>query len=398
MGLALLGGVLTLVNLDNLGTLLKQCRFGPLFHAFLLFLGGTLSSSIAWQILLVPLGYRIRLWQSLRLSLVGFFLNNLVPSGVGGDVFRIWAAGTMGVNRVHAAASVFVERWSAFLALFTATFVSYVLAFPLLHGVEVGSVLGRFWAPLARIRLDMLMGGFLVFMGLAFIASTSLALYLGSRRSPWVERFSFGVPAQEFFEAVSVYRRHCGLFLVAATVNWASPLLEGLAFSSIADALGLNLSPLLFLAFTPIFRVLNHLPVSVNAVGTQEIASLVFWQPLGAQPDEAVAISILIHALKVSVSMVGAPFYFVGRGYRVESLVEVPSASGSSVVGAGVSVGDGVGAPVGDGAGVPAGDGAGGSAGDGASVSVGDGAGRVGTSVPAGDGAGRVGAAGESGQ
>jgi hypothetical protein len=58
----------------------------------------------------------------------------------------------------------------------------------------------------------------------------------------------------------------------------------------------------------------------VNAVGTQELASIVFWNPLGATPDEAVAISLLIHALKISVSALGAPLYLVGQRYRVEYL------------------------------------------------------------------------------
>jgi len=58
-------------------------------------------------------------------------------------------------------------------------------------------------------------------------------------------------------------------------------------------------------------------------VGTQELASIVFWNPLGATPDQAVAISLLIHALKISVSALGAPLYLVGGRYRVERF-EVP--------------------------------------------------------------------------
>lgn len=327
LGLALLVLVLVQVQVDvgNLAALLARCRIAPLLEAFGLFLGAALAGSLAWRIVLIPLGYRLHLGQAARLSLVGFFLNNLVPSGLGGDVYRVFALAGMGVPRVHAAASVLVERWSAFLALLVATALSLAAAFPLLRGIEVGSVLGRFWAPLGHLRLDWMVGGFLVALGLAFVLSTALALAAARRGGGALERLSLGAPSAAFLASLQVYRRNPRVFLLATAVNLSSPFLEGLAFSSIAAALGLDLSPLLFLAFTPMFRVLNHLPLSVNAVGTQELASVVFWQPLGATADEAVAISLLIHALKVSVSLLGGPLYLVGRPYRVESFQELPA-------------------------------------------------------------------------
>lgn len=324
LGLGILVWALAQVDLYSLGSLLARSRALPLAEAFLLFLGGAVASSLAWQILLVPLGYRLHLGQAVRLSLVGFFLNNLIPSGLGGDVYRVFALGAMGADRVQAAASVVVERWSAFLALLVATALSYAAALPLLRGAEASSLLGELWPPLARLRLDWMMGVFLVLLTVAFLVSTVVALAAGRSGGSLLQRLSMGLPAADFLASVQVYRHHPGAFLAASVVNLASPLLEGLAFSSIADALGLEFSPLLFLAFTPIFRVLNHLPLSVNAVGTQEVASIVFWDPLGASPDQAVAISILIHALKISVSALGAPLYLVGQQYRVERREVVP--------------------------------------------------------------------------
>lgn len=323
LGAVLLTWALSLVELEDLGGLLVRCRPLPLAEAFVLFLGAALASSLAWQVLLIPLGFRLHLGQAVRLSMIGFFLNNLIPSGLGGDVYRVFALSGFGVPRVQAAASVVVERWSAFLALLVATGLSYAAAFPLLRGAEAPDFLQSLWPPLAHLRLDWLMGLFLLALALAFAGSTCLALSAGRSGAPLLERFSLGVPTAGFLAVLQQYRRHPATFLAASAINLASPLLEGLAFSSIADALGLELSPLLFLAFTPIFRVLNHLPVSVNAVGTQELASIVFWNPLGATPDQAVAISLLIHALKISVSALGAPLYLVGNRYQVERF-EVP--------------------------------------------------------------------------
>lgn len=319
VGLLILAWALNHVDLGDLGALLRGCRPLPLAHAFLLFFAAAVTGSIAWRMLLLPLGYELHLGQAVRLSLIGFFINNLVPTGLGGDVYRAVALSGMGVPRVASAASVVVERWSAFLALLVATYLSYALALPLLRTATTGTHLG---GPFAHLRLDLLMGAFLVALTAAFGISTWLAV-----RAPdgWARRMSLGAPVAAFLETVGVYRRHPGTFLAAAAVNLGSPLLEGLAFSSIADALGLQLSPLLFLAFTPMFRVLNHLPLSVNAVGTQEVASLVFWNPLGATMDQALAISLLIHALKISVSALGAPLYLVGSRYRVRMIQDLGS-------------------------------------------------------------------------
>lgn len=319
VGLLILAWALSLVELKDLGGLLAGCRPVPLAHAFLLFFAAAVTGSIAWRMLLLPLGYELHLAQAVRLSLIGFFINNLVPSGLGGDVYRAVAISGMGVPRVAAAASVVVERWSAFLALLVATFLSYAMALPLLRTATTGTHLG---GPFAHLRLDHVMGVFLVALTIAFVGSTWLAI-----RAPegWARRMSLGAPVASFLEVVGVYRRHPGVFFAAAAVNLGSPLLEGLAFSSIADALGLQLSPLLFLAFTPMFRVLNHLPVSVNAVGTQEVASIVFWNPLGATMDQALAISLLIHALKISVSALGAPLYLVGSRYKVRMIQDLVS-------------------------------------------------------------------------
>ncbi len=310
-------GVLTLVSTDSLGEVLSRCRLVPLLHAVVLFFCACTSVGWAWQVLLYPWGYRLGMLPAMRLSLLGFFFNNMVPAGVTGEVYRVFAIERMGVKRVHAVASVFVERWSAFLALIIATAASIVCGWDWLHGVEVGSSLGQFYAPLSKLRLDYLMVLFLLLLTLGFVG-ISLWLFWAAKHRPraW-DRYRFEVSLNSLVQAISHYRQYGWHFLAATAINLASPLLEGLAFSSIADALGMELSPVLFLVFTPIFRAINHLPITFNAVGTQEVASVIFWQPLGALPEQAVAISVMIHALKIAVSLLGGPLYFVGRDYRV---------------------------------------------------------------------------------
>ncbi|MBQ7569075.1 flippase-like domain-containing protein [bacterium] len=320
MAVLLIAGVAALVSLDNVWQLLISCRLQPLLHAFLLFFLACTSVGWAWQILLRPCGYKLDMLPAMRLSLLGFFFNNLVPSGVTGEVYRVYAISQMGLPKVHAAASVFVERWSAFLALILATGVSGWAGWPWLQGVKVGSALGQFYQPLEQARLDYMLLAFLILLVVGFLG-ISLWLWWAAGHSPqaW-ERYRLGISVPELVNGIAAYFRCPRYFLLATLINLASPLLEGLAFSSIADALGMELSPTLFLVFTPIFRILHHLPITINALGTQEVASVIFWQPLGAAPEQAVAISVLIHVLKISISLLGGPLYFIGQDYRVQTV------------------------------------------------------------------------------
>lgn len=293
MGLLCLWIVARTVDPATLGALLARCRPGPLVLAALLYLSGSLVGAVSWKVILRALGHPIGLGPATRLTLVGFVLNNLIPGGVAGDVYRALGAD---VPRTVGAVSVVVERWAAFLALLVATAVSYALAFPLLHGVTVQ---GGF-------RLDVLMAALLAALTVFFLVSTRWAMRAEADR--------FGATAGEFVNVLEGFRGHRRAFLVASFLNLWSPVLEGLAFSCAAAALGASLSPLLFLAFTPVFRVVTHLPLSVNAVGTQEVASLLLWEPLGASAELALGISLLMHALKIAVSLLGLPFYLLGAG------------------------------------------------------------------------------------
>lgn len=306
VGLLCLWIVARTVDPASLAGLLARCRPGPLVVAALLFLSGSVAGALSWMVILKPLGYPLGLWPAVRLTLVGFVLNNLIPGGVAGDVYRVFGLSALGVPKAVGAVSVVVERWAAFLALLVATAVSYAMAFPLLQGVSVDPTWVPSWTPPLLLRMDFMVGAILVALTAVFAASTA-----GAMAAAGHEAERFGAATGEFLEALETFRGNRRAFLMAAAINLWSPVLEGLAFSCAAAALGASLSPLLFLAFTPVFRVVTHLPVSVNALGTQEVASLMLWEPLGATAEVAVGISLLMHGLKIVVSLLGLPLYLM---------------------------------------------------------------------------------------
>src|SRR5438128_6925729 len=69
-------------------------------------------SSLRWQLLAQPLGFRQPLGQFVRLYFIGMFFNLVLPTSVGGDVVRAWYLAENSRRRSAALVSVLLERGS----------------------------------------------------------------------------------------------------------------------------------------------------------------------------------------------------------------------------------------------------------------------------------------------
>ncbi len=101
--------------------------------AFLLYaLLGSMVRGLRWRALVVPLGYPIRLIRSTELFLIGTFFNQILPSGMGGDVVKTLMVakdrGTDGLGRARAASSVIVDRALGLLPLLAVGLVAALIA------------------------------------------------------------------------------------------------------------------------------------------------------------------------------------------------------------------------------------------------------------------------------
>ena len=56
--------------------------------------------------------------------------------------------------------------------------------------------------------------------------------------------------------------------------------------------------------------MIYHIPVTVNAVGTQDAALVLFLKSFGVEPVVSLSISLIAHGLQVMVAALGALSYF----------------------------------------------------------------------------------------
>lgn len=282
--------------------------------SLLLFLLGAVPAALVWKYTLHLMKVRINLWNSWRLSLIGFFWNNIVPGGVAGDLARVWALHNNRVAVPKGAASVLIERWSAFFALFFASLAAWFLAAPIFENLKLPEAVGRYFPGL---DLPDLKWGMLTVIGvmaavllLGSVLMWSTGVWQGLR-DKFLHKFSLGASVAEFGQELLAGRKHGLLFVLFCFINIMAPVFEALAVYVIfEDVCGISLPFEYFLVFIPIFRIMLHLPVSVNGIGTQEAAFALYWSILGVPLEPVLAVSILIHIVKFAMCLIGAVLYF----------------------------------------------------------------------------------------
>ncbi|MBO6562575.1 MAG: flippase-like domain-containing protein [Nisaea sp.] len=73
--------------------------------------------ALRWRELLRLIGLELETREVIRIHLVGVFLNQMLPSALGGDAYRVWSAGRGGKGWGRAVCSVLLDRVAALMIL-----------------------------------------------------------------------------------------------------------------------------------------------------------------------------------------------------------------------------------------------------------------------------------------
>ncbi|HSH59011.1 MAG TPA: lysylphosphatidylglycerol synthase transmembrane domain-containing protein [Acidimicrobiales bacterium] len=268
-----------------------------LLGALVLTLVGVGLSALRWHRVLVALGRPTRPSVLVHHYLASLFVGNVLPSTIGGDVLRVSRLARDGGDTPRVVASVVLERLTGWLVLPVLTFVGLV-GNPGLHRI----------APRAA--------------GTALILATStlvlLAVVVGVASSRGVHR-SFGSDRgwRRFIGAVHLglerFRRAPGLAFEVLTVGFAYQLVVVLAAFLGAKALGLSIGWTAMLTFFPVVAIVQVLPLTVSGLGTREAALIFFLHPFGVPESHAFALGLLLYAVNLAVSLLGAPAFAIGN-------------------------------------------------------------------------------------
>ncbi len=268
--------------------------------------GGVALSAYKWQLLLAGRARHQPYAWVLAVYLVGQFANNFLPTTVGGDAVRIAQLGRRIGSYAEAAASVFLERLTGFVAL---------------SAIAIGGLLWSAADPASGLTtapwLMMLTAGF---------AMLSLAVLGGSFAAPQVLALAGGrIPAAlhaPLLRAATVLREYIPTGRTLAGVITLSFIFQGswvLLHVVCGVALGIIAPPVLYALIAPITDIAGLAPIFLNSLGAREAIFTLYLGQLGVSPAMAVALASGIFAVRLAVSGLGGlVILFGGADFRID--------------------------------------------------------------------------------
>lgn len=255
---------------------------------------GNVVSAKKWQVIASFKNIHFTLKDGFFVYLTGAFINNFLPSTIGGDAYRsLWLARYSGAK----AASLSTVVFDRFIGLWTIAFLALLSSISLWKFFSVSTALSVVLTALATFFvIDLLITYF----------------YCCS----WFTRFVARIPflqVRRFFEEIIFYtKKH----IWWKTCAWSMFFIfVGIVLSNFTlfHALGSTVDFLSFLSVIFLVTIISAVPLSINNIGIKEWAYVTFFSFVGVNAEMAVTVALLSRFLQMFISFIALPRYLSDR-------------------------------------------------------------------------------------
>lgn len=228
-----------------------------------------------------------------RAFLISSYLGTFLP-GVGGDAVRTYSLNRLQVPVADAFASVFVDRFLGIISTLLMAALGVFLARDLLHDRAI--VLG----------LAAMTGICAVAAALVFSATVETLALDVARRLGWarLQRLTEGAVT-----GLRQYANHHGALAFVLGESVSVQVLRVLQAWCLGRALGLPLPAVTYFALVPILLLVLLLPISINGIGTGQVAFVALFARVGVSSADAFTLSVLYLALGAAGNLPGGVLY-----------------------------------------------------------------------------------------
>ena len=291
----------------------------PLYFALSLLIVPVLlcTSCAKWKVLLDLQGHKVSFWFLLRTYLIGYFFSNLLPSNFGGDVVRLFYAGRRIGSHGHAAASIFVERFTGVLLL-----LLLVALAPLLHPSLYASP--TVWMPaLGALAL------FAVLVSLVFVKDPFTWVLRTAARLPVLRRFlrPDRPLAQKLHHKLESFQHKLALgvtnlgrspvaivkvIVLTVLFYFLAGVNVYLAFSTFGPPPDL----VSVISILPTAMIVAMVPITPGGWGLTEGSYVFYFRMLGMLKAHTFAMALFLRLKLILLGLVGYFFYITLKGER----------------------------------------------------------------------------------
>ncbi|HNQ34517.1 MAG TPA: lysylphosphatidylglycerol synthase transmembrane domain-containing protein [bacterium] len=285
---------LPLVDITALPATLAAADPAALAGAVLLALASVLFIAGRWWLLVgsrsVPYHFL------LRLTFIGIFFNNFLPTGAGGDLVKGYYLLHGRSGKLDLGLSIVMDRLVGVFSIMTLGYLAVIVNFDRLPGAAAWTVTAIFLALLFFLLL-------LAWRGLAVRLARRLGLEGWGR---------FGALLKRVYQGGRAYLEEPARLLGSLACSFGSQGLQLAAFYLVARALGTPVTFVSLCAYVPLVWSFALVP-SLGGLGARETAYTLFFQGQMGR-ENALALGLIILGLTLTQSLVGGLLYFLGGG------------------------------------------------------------------------------------
>lgn len=263
----------------------------PLLFLYIAFqLLGNVVSAKKWQTIARFKGLPLTLKEAFFTYLAGTFINNFLPSTIGGDAYRgLWLARKSGA-RAAAISTVVFDR---FIGLWTTALIALLLSPFLFSFVRTST-------PLALTYLSLTI----------FFVVDLIITYVYCKQ--WFHRLVANLPffkLRRFLEEIIFYtKKHIWL----TTSLWSSLFVViGLIISNfiLFRALGSVVPFFSFASVMLLVAIVSSVPLTISNIGIKEWTFITFFALIGVNVETAVTVALLQRFIAMLLSFLALPQY-----------------------------------------------------------------------------------------
>ena len=261
-------------------------------------------SALKWKLFVDELGStKGSVFELFGLYLIGYFVNLLVPSYVGGDVVRSWYVGKK-IGQHNAFAATILERYTGFVAM-------VLLALCFMWATELVTTPTRIT---------------IIVIALLLVAFTAISL------SPSLIKLAGKLPIVSYIaphlgklqEGLKLAAKNKKLLFEALLLSFLFHSLTVLNTIAAAYAVGwFNPAAEEIFVVLPIILLIGALPITPSGLGIQEGAFYYYLQQIGATSAQAIGVGLVLRAKAYVLALIGGVVWlFYSRQHQKASLLE----------------------------------------------------------------------------
>lgn len=252
---------------------------------------GMVISSLKWKILADYKKFKLKLFDYFKFYLAGTFINNFMPSFVGGDAYKAYQVGKTDGRYTEATSTVLMDRFTGLVGA-----MILALLFSLLN------------------IMDVIKSNILIAVNIIIILSLSSDILITAMRKSVFWR---DLARRIFPEKIANLMREIYSFADDKKIIKKS-IFMAMAFDFIGIALvnyvlfwslGIHMNIIDYLSVIFLTSIVASVPISLNNIGIKEWSYITFFGALGIASSPVITVAILSRALQMVVSFFALPVY-----------------------------------------------------------------------------------------